>query len=402
MESNINIDSIIGDMQLINATIKASDFLMDVFNIFDQDRNITGIIVTNDNRFYRMLSRKRFYEAMSKQFMFELFSKRLVYSFFDEDEEEKSLFLSSNSSILIAAEKALNREENYRYDPIIVQFDNGDLKLLDVHNLLLSQTQVHMLTLNSLKEANEFKKEIFNMVTHDLRNPLNSIVGFSGIIRDTVTDNDIRSFAEIINKAALQMNSLLNELLNSSFHDATELELIYSNFNLNNLIDSIIFSFSQQAFAKNQTLKLDRFSSDIYINADRQKIKEVIENLISNAIKYSEKNKSITITVAKLIESVEIKIKDQGPGFNSEDLNNIFGKFKRLSAKPTDNETSTGLGLYIVKKIIDKHNGTINVETELNIGSIFKIILPMSNSSLQNLNFIKEEKRIEVHELNKL
>ncbi|MDR3627678.1 MAG: ATP-binding protein [Ignavibacteriaceae bacterium] len=377
MSYDIGINAVLNDLDLFNASIKTTDFLMEVFEIFEKDKGIPGIIVYKDNTFYRMLSRTRFYEAMSKKFMFELFSKRTVYSFFDENEVESNLFLPIGTSILAAANEALKREERFRHDPIIVELENKELKLLDFHNLLLAQTQVHMLTLKSLTEANEFKKEVLGIAAHDLRNPINSILGFANlIIESEVYNNDVISFAEYIHKGASQMNELLSDLLISAANDATEIDIVRSAFNINTLVRSTIFSFEHALSAKRQSANFDTCKEELFVNADKQKLKEVLENLISNAIKYSEFDTIIRIIVKEDNNSIIIKVQDNGPGLTDDDLNKMFGKFQRLSARPTGNESSTGLGLYIVKKIVDKHGGQIAVDSRLGLGSSFKVILP--------------------------
>ena len=387
MISKIGINATLGDLETVSVSIPAENNLMDVFNIFEKDKNLPGIIVTIKNNFSRMLPRTKFYEAMSKQFMFELFSKRTVQSFFDDSIIDQSLFISENTSILSAANEALKREEYLRHDPIIVKFNNGDLRLLDFHKLLLAQTQVHLLTFKSLKEANEFKKDVLSMAAHDLRNPINAILGFSTLMSEIESyTEDIKTYSNYIYESAHQMNDLLNDLLNSAANDATDFVLNRNDFDLVSLIDNIIFSFQQQILSKQQSIVFDQSSSNIFINADKQKIKEVLENLISNAIKYSEKGERIEVYTEKREKEIFIKVKDNGPGFNDSDLKNLFKRFQRLSAKPTGNEPSTGLGLYIVKKIIDQHDGIITVETEINKGSTFKIYLPEMNYATNRLN----------------
>lgn len=377
MSFNIGINAVLSDLNLYNASIKTTDFLMEALNIFENDKSISGIIVYKDNLFYKMLSRTRFHEAMSKKFMFELFSKRTVYSFFDDSQIESNLFLKGSTSVLTAANEALKREEHFRHDPVIVELDNGTLKLLDFHNLLLAQTQVHMLTLKSLTDANEFKKEVLSIAAHDLRNPINSILGFSRLIIDAEAySNDIIAYAEYIHKGASQMNELLNDLLISAANDATEIELNKSFFNVNALVKSTIFSFGHSLEAKRQSVIFNSCRDAIYVNLDKQKLKDVLENIISNAIKYSKLDTIIRVSIEENQNDLELIIQDNGPGLTSDDLKKIFGKFQRLSAKPTGNESSTGLGLYIVKKIVDKHGGKINLETKPGLGSTFKICLP--------------------------
>jgi len=370
------IDAVLSDLDLISVEIDATEPLQDVFKYFEGDERVSGIIVRKKGEFFKLLSRQRFYKKMSKEFMFDLFSKRTVESFFSDNKTETYLHLNENESILTAASKALQREEYLRLDPIIVEFDNGALKMLNFYELLLAQTRVHLLTLNSLKEANDFKKEILGIAAHDLRNPLNIIIGFSNIIQELGNNNkEIIYYAEHINTEAKQMNELLSELLNTASNDATDFEINRSDFNLTELTNSILLSFHSSLESKKQKAKF-HCSEEIIINADKKKIKEVLENLISNAIKYSHSGKQITVTLSKNVSFIELKVKDEGLGMTENDLQKIFGKYQKLSAKPTNNESSMGLGLYIVKKIIDQHNGNIFVNSSIGKGTTFNIILP--------------------------
>ena len=377
IEPKIRIDSRLRDLHLVDSAIEATAPLKGIFKLFEKHEEIPGVVVFKNGKYFNMVSKVRFFEVMSQEFMLELYSKRSVESFFQDYNEDHSLFLSANESILIAANQALRRKELYRQDPIIVELENGKLKLLDFYELLLAQTQVHMLTLNSLKEANEFKKEILGVAAHDLRNPLNAIMGFSRLIEEAdEEDTEVKTYARFINSEAHSMNDLFSELLKSAVNDATEIEIHKSEFDLVDLVTSILISFTHSFQLKKQGIEFKSEFEELTVFADKQKIKEVVENLVSNAIKYSPHNKNISVRIEIEGLNATIEVKDEGLGLSKEDLSKIFRKYQKLSAKPTNNETSTGLGLYIVKKIIDNHQGEITVESEVGKGSTFRVIIP--------------------------
>lgn len=377
MHKSVDINAVIGDLELIDSKIDAEEPLVKVYEIFETEQHISGIIVTKKGNFFKMLSRRKFFEVMSKQFMFDLYLKRTAEEFFFENAMENYLTFPSLTPVLAVANKALLRNEATRHDPIIVEFGNGELKLLDFFELLLAQTRVHMLASNLLKEANEFKKDVLGVLGHDLRNPINAVLGFVGeLVSDPQLSDESKSYVEYIETAANQMRDLVEGVLKTAINDALDFELSLSNFNLIDLINSIVFSFQKNLELKNQTLEFQYGSDTLELNADKYKLKEVLENLISNASKYSENGKTIKIIVKDDDQSTEIQVIDEGPGFTKQDLSKIFGKFQKLSAQPTNNESSTGLGLYIVKKIIKQHKGQILLESEVNKGSTFKIILP--------------------------
>ena len=372
----MKIDAKLKDLNLIKSEIDAAEPLKKIFKIFENE-TVPGVIVYKDEKYFQMLSKIRFFQIMSHEFMHDLYSKRSVESFFQENGRDFSICLQENESVLTGADLALRRSETYRQDPIIVEDRNKDLKLLDFYELLFAQTKVHMLTLNSLKEANEFKKEILGVAAHDLRNPLNAIMGFSQIIGELAGNNsDLKTYSTYINSEARSMNDLFSELLKSAVNDAIEYEINKSDFNLVELTQFILNSFKHSFELKKQTFNFNTSTEHLIINADKQKLKEVIENLISNAIKYSPHKKNIKVSVDQTESAAVLEVEDEGLGLTKDDLSKIFRKYQKLSARPTNNESSTGLGLFIVKRIIDNHGGEIKVKSEIGKGSTFTITIP--------------------------
>lgn len=379
MECSIGINATLGDLDLVSASIDADDRLIKAYDIFAKHPSYPGLIVSKDGKFFRMLSKANFFEVMSQQFMFDVYSRRSANYFFDENEISYSLMLDANTSVLKASTIALQRPSTSRFDPIIVKFSDSSFKLLDYYVLLMAENQLHIQTSKLLHEANEFKKDVLGMVAHDLRNPISAILGFANIlVESTPNDQETSEYCKIILEASQQMQNMVDDLLVSAINDATDFSVNTSPFGLVRLINQIIANFKDPSELKNQKIHFFYSDNSIRINADATKLREVIENLISNAIKYSEAGKEIKIYVEELDQKVTIKVTDEGPGMNDTDKEKVFGKFTRLSAKPTAGESSTGLGLFIVKKLVELHGGKIWVESELNEGSTFIVELPQN------------------------
>lgn len=381
MSDNLHINSVLGDLDLIDASVNITDFVLSVYHIFEKDKNTPGIIVLRDGKFVGLLSKSKFFETMSKQFMYDLYSKRKIDSFFEEDKQQNYLILSSSTPIINAANQVLNRNASEIFDPIIVTIRTNEYMLLDFYKLLLAQNCIQLLMNELLKQANEFKKEVLAITTHDLRNPIGVILGFSDLMHDAEDIETCKEYARNINQSASQMEELVSSFLTSTLNDSTEYKLTFSSFNFYELIFSIIKDFEILAAKKEQNIIFNFFNNQIYINSDRLKIKEIIENLISNAIKYSSEKTEIKISLDSDGNYIIIRVEDQGPGFTDSDMKKIFGKFQRLSAKPSGNESSTGLGLYITKTIIEKLNGTINLASSSCNGSVFIAKIPFQNES---------------------
>ena len=382
MNEKIDINSTLRELELLKVELDCTEKLFTAFKIFEGNSEIPGIIVTKNGNFFRMLSKSRFYQVMSKQYMFDLFSRRPVQFFFDDSVNEENLIFETDITIVEASRMALLRDEKHRYDPIIVKSGPSHY-LLSIHTLLLAQNAANKNAIEVISGANEFKKDVLRIVSHDLRGPLSTILGFGElIIKNNYDNTEIHEYIKNMLSSANQMNSLINEFLTMAINDSLDIELSISEFNVQEAVCFVISSLYNNAKAKNQCIKYVSEDESLCVTADKNKFIEVMFNLISNAIKYSENGKQILIDVVNSNNSIMISVKDEGLGFTEADLLKVFGKFQKLSAQPTANEPSVGLGLYIVKKIMTKHGGKVWIDSEPGKGSTFYLTFPACN--LQN------------------
>ena len=227
----------------------------------------------------------------------------------------------------------------------------------------------------ALTETNNEKDFILQMVSHDLKNPLTGILLQSEIIKRYAIkneDNFIVEKTDYLIENTKRMNLIINNLLEFEAIKSNQEKLI-QNVNLNTIIANIHSSYKNRLFAKNQQLVLQIPDFEVIVQSNKDYLFQVIENLVSNASKFSESNKNVYIILEKESNSWAIKVKDEGPGIKDEDKNKVFKKFTKLSNKPTNGEDSSGLGLSIVKKICDLLGHHISFESQVNIGTIFSI-----------------------------
>ncbi|MGQ9806667.1 MAG: sensor histidine kinase [Chlorobiales bacterium] len=235
------------------------------------------------------------------------------------------------------------------------------------------------------EEASRFKTELLSIAAHDLKNPLQSIIGFSSLIQESAESPvDTRMYATTIQNAAQRMVKLINELLNTTAIDAGKFTLTPFSCSLGELASVVIAANLQQANQKEQ--RIDFLAEPNCIaEVDAERIREVFDNLVSNAIKYSPIGKTIWIRVFRATASdddptpvIRFTVRDEGQGLTDEDMKKIFGRFQRLSAMPTGGESSTGLGLSIAKQLVELHNGKLWAESEgKNKGATFIAQLPI-------------------------
>jgi signal transduction histidine kinase len=231
-----------------------------------------------------------------------------------------------------------------------------------------------------LQEAIDLKNQFIEMTIHDLKNPLNVVSGMAQLMKmELDSESEHYEYLGLIEDSSSLMLNLVNELLNAARIESGKLTLKKEERSIVQLLEQSIEKNNASAAMKDQMI---RFSSDVeatfMVPFDILRMLEVVDNLISNAIKYSPKGKDIEIKVVhQTPTTIRIIVKDNGPGLTEEDKSKIFGKFQRLSAQPTGDETSTGLGLSIVKQLVDLHEGTIWVESTHGNGASFIVELPL-------------------------
>lgn len=213
------------------------------------------------------------------------------------------------------------------------------------------------------EEADRFKTEMLGMAAHDLRNPLGTILGFADLIRaDQASAEDIQRYATIIATATQRTLRMLGDLLESAALDAGRVVLHPLTLDLHQLLNEAIERQRERAAAKGQQIVLIA-SGEASVEADPERLQQVLDNLLGNAIKFSPLNGRIEVLLSVAEQQVSIAIRDDGPGFRREDEPRLFQRFQRLSARPTAGETSTGLGLAIVKDLVELHGGTVRASS---------------------------------------
>ncbi len=235
---------------------------------------------------------------------------------------------------------------------------------------------------DQLRELNIQKNEFLGMAAHDLRNPIAVIQNSSSVLSRYSSENLSEKQKEFLKKiydTSKFMLELLNSLLDISKIESGKLELEITKNNYPDFVRKNI-EFNR-FFATEKGISIDSVLSDDIplVDFDKNKIEQVLNNLISNAIKYSHPNTMMRIEVLKEKDFVVTKVIDQGQGIPENELPHVFKPFQKASTKPTAGEKSTGLGLAIVKKIVEGHQGTIGVESEVGKGSTFFFRLPLLN-----------------------
>ncbi len=230
-----------------------------------------------------------------------------------------------------------------------------------------------------LAVLNDQKNYFLGMASHDLRNPIGNIINLVQFIQSEGENlsEEHKSFLNTITESGNYMLNLLNDLLDISKIESGKMELRMAEMDMQHLINTVISDNSFSAGKKQIGIKSEICSEMPVIHADTDQLRQVLNNLVSNAIKYSANNTSINICVEKVNNEVVVAVHDQGQGIPSEELGQIFSPFKKTSVKATAGESSTGLGLAIVKKVVEAHHGRVWVTSEQGKGSVFSFSIPV-------------------------
>jgi len=229
-----------------------------------------------------------------------------------------------------------------------------------------------------LKKINLAKDKFFSILSHDLRNPFHSILGYLEILKhdyDGLAKEDVYDIIKSLHKSSSNLYNLLESLLAWSRLQSGEYKFHKEKINLRSVIDEVLDLY--YASIMNKAIKIsDNVPDRFFTEADLESIKTIIRNLISNAVKYTHLTGTISLLAEEDDENIFLSIKDNGIGISEEDLLNMF-RIDVNSSKPgTMREKGTGLGLILCKDLLEGQGGAISVESELGKGSKFKIRLP--------------------------
>ena len=234
-----------------------------------------------------------------------------------------------------------------------------------------------------LNEANRLKSVFLSNMSHELRTPLNSVIALSGVLNRRLADkipHDEYSYIEVIGRNGKHLLSLINDILDLSRIEAGKEVVDISVFNLNNLIADLTEMLQPQAEQKNLQLIHNNRNEEIKVASDAAKCRHILQNLIGNAIKFTETGK-VEITTFASSTSITVKVADTGIGILPEHREHIFNEFTQADGSTSRRFGGTGLGLAIARKYAQLLNGLVEVESELGSGSVFTLTLPLKFSN---------------------
>ncbi len=242
-----------------------------------------------------------------------------------------------------------------------------------------SYKNAHLLqhTNEELHKANELKNHLLQVAAHDLKDPLQVIIGYTDLLQMKLKENKFANERlKIIHRSTDRMIKLIADLLEITSIESGKLAMHQGEVDLGEVVEASVNSYQRDSQKKNQLLQA-AVEKNCLVYGDHMLLRQIVNHLISNAIKFSPPGKSIWVALNQQGDSVVLKVRDEGPGIHENEIDKLFNKFQRLSTRPTAGEISTGLGLAITRDLVEMHHGSIIVQSEPEKGTTFIVNLPL-------------------------
>ncbi|WP_456462635.1 ATP-binding protein [Reichenbachiella sp.] len=253
-------------------------------------------------------------------------------------------------------------------------------ELEEKNEILKKQKETIGIQSADLQKHVEEKEYIIRILAHDLKNPLSNITSLVHLLSVEENQDTRGKYVEMISQSAQKSQNLINSVLEMELSDQQSLKINWEEVDLNEMLRDMVEQMEMSAHKKQIELILENSYESAKVKGDRTYMPLIFENFISNALKFSEYNTQVKIFIEKQADLVQVKVSDQGPGINTEEQEQLFKKFSKLSARPTDGESSSGLGLSLVKRYAELLNGRVWYEGEVGVGSTFGVEFPMVQS----------------------
>lgn len=292
--------------------------------------------------------------------------------------------LEARNTLLSRLVEKQTEEIKAKNDSLAVAYQEAQV----INDNLIETNRILENSMDQLRDALEANKEILGITAHDLKNPLGGIIGLAEMVIEdfeygvNATHASAVENLPVLKEEAERMLLIIKNLLDKH-REGEQITLNKEKTLLNDIVSAVVRWNKKQAATKEIQLHY-AVEEMLIVDVDIMSIQRVLDNYVSNAIKYSSSESNVWIAIQREYTNtneeafIRVSVKDEGPGLTRDDLQKVFGKMQRLSAKPTAGEHSTGLGLYIVKKLVEAHGGAVGVDSVHGEGSTFWFTLPLS------------------------
>lgn len=248
------------------------------------------------------------------------------------------------------------------------------------NKILNEQKETISIQSANLRKHVEEKEYIIRILAHDLKNPLSNITSLIHLMATEEEPEMREKYVEMISQSSEKSQHLINSVLEMELSDQENLKIDWEEVDLKEMLRDMVEQMEMRAHKKEIKIILeDNNIAQATVKGDRTYMPLIFENFLSNALKFSEYNTQVRIFIENQADKIQVKVCDQGPGIKPEEQENLFKKFSKLSARPTDGESSSGLGLSLVKRYAELLHGRVWYEGQFGVGSTFGVEFPSAD-----------------------
>ncbi|MCB9078902.1 MAG: hypothetical protein H6631_14965 [Anaerolineaceae bacterium] len=422
----LTIESTLVDLPVYAFQVEADSLVQEVEKLLRIHTILPGVIITRQGLAVGVISRRKFFEQLGQLYGVAVFMRRSIRLMLTKINAEP-LLLPASCPIPEAVDLALNRPSNFVFEPIIVELAPHIYRLLDVYTLLMAQSKLFAHLQTQLQIANvelearvaqrtaelvqanadltqeiakrrevegalivardqalaasRFKSELLTKVSHELRTPLGAIIGHAEMLQmglhGPISNKQNQTTAKIIDNANY-LTDLVGHLLDQAQYEAGKLLLKITTFTPSDVVEDVVSRLAVTAQQKGLTLKTEIGSGlPARLYGDPVALQQILVNLVSNAVKYTDQGRVCVRLFCFDDQHWAIEVADTGPGISPENQARIFEPFGQIDSSMTRRHAGVGLGLSIVKQLTVLMGGQIQLESQVDQGSSFRIILPL-------------------------
>lgn len=352
--------------------------------------SLDAVAIVEGNEPVGLITRQKLLFTLFRRFGFELYGKKSVMTVADTE----PLTIYRDEKLDVAIDVALQRPVENIYDEIIVVNDSDCfMGLLSVKQMVIEQSnalannlvqkEVAKIRIKELENIEKIKSQFIANVTHELRSPVNAIIGLAELIKMSCEKGYIDQVNDrlmLIMSGATHLRAIITNILDLSKIEAGKMEVIYEDFDLMRIVREVAETTKVLIGAKPVDVTVNSEMQSLQIASDPIKIKQILTNLMGNAAKFTERGK-IMLSVAELDGKLNIRVTDTGIGIRKEDMDKLFTAFSQVGDASTKRQEGTGLGLTITKNLLDMLGGNIVLNSEFGQGTTFEVTLPVKNNN---------------------
>lgn len=358
-----------------------------VADTFFKSENTDALALLDSDKPVGMITKSKFMYHVMKRYGYDLFKNKPIHYVADMN----PLILHIDSPPEVAIQKALERDNSSIYDEIIVIDDSNNFKgLVSVKEMILHQSsslagaivskEIERERALELEKMNVLKSQFIANVTHELRSPVNTIIGLSELIRISAKNSDTEETIKkltTLNRSANHLRNVVTNILDLSKIESGKMEVLTEKTEILSLCEEILDSTQVLLGNKPVKIRLENNSkiTSLILDTDPVKLKQILINLCSNAAKFTE-NGNIILSVELTDDKVKISVSDTGCGIRKEDISKLFQAFNQLEDAKTKKHEGTGLGLAIVKSLTRLLKGKLSIRSNYGSGTSFHLYLP--------------------------